>query len=83
MLQKGFLKSRYNEGKIGGVAKTGLFLFLAGVVIILCNFFCVMAQIQKGEQISTSFLIIFIIGFFLLTVSLWTKFFVQNKVNQK
>ena len=81
MLQKGFLKSRYNEGSTR-VAKTGMILFLAGVVIILGNFFGMMAQIQKGEQISILFLIIFIIGFFMLTVSLWTKFFVQNKVNQ-
>jgi low temperature requirement protein LtrA len=78
MLQKGFLKFRHNEGKTGNT-KISQILFIAGIIIILGNFLGMLAQMSKGGEISTLCLVLFLVGFFMVTVSLWAKFFKQRQ----
>ena len=75
MLQKGFLTSR-EEKKNNRPIRIYIF---AGIFMIIGGILLYMVQIQQAQEISIAWLILVIVGFFLVSVSMWMNFFAQNK----
>jgi len=75
MLQKGFLRS-HEEKKNNRLSR--IFTF-AGILLIIGGILLFMFQIQQAREISIAWLILVIVGFLLVSISMWMNFFAQSK----
>ena len=78
MLQKGFLKPRETDENTRAKKIIRMFFFI-GIFFVLSGFLHVMVRIKQEGPISILCLILLIIGFLLISVSMWVNFFSQKK----
>ena len=79
MLQKGFLRPSEKEEDIRTIKRSRMFI-IAGIFMVFVGFVVFMMDIQQETgQISIAWLILVVVGFLLVSISMWMNFFAQNK----
>ena len=77
MLQKGFLKPQETE-KTARIAKRSRMLFFSGIFIIIFALIYLMAHSLTHSGIIVGICML-IVGFCVVSASIWMNFFSQNK----
>ena len=79
MLQRGFLKPQEKEENARAVKRSRT-MMIVGIFMILSGFLVLMMRMQQGQaEISMVWLIFLVVGFLLISISMWMNFFTQNK----